>query len=221
MGFTRLPNGAVYGVFDDPPMCSESEKVKITEYVYAKTHHQKGGGKVSEKFLDLEYEFVKAADRVMELQDKVEGGLATEQDYADALVPFNEAALKVAVKRDRVAEFIMALEKESEHQKELAEKKVKRAKALANVAERIRNMVKYAFVSSGSKELKGNEWTFRLVDNSRPTLVIRNADSLPPECYMTEVVKKLDRAKVEEYIKAGVIGPDVAEYERGNHLRIT
>lgn len=173
------------------------------------------------KFIDIEMALVNAADEVMALQDKVEAGEASESDYDKALLPFRNAFAAAEEKRDSFAEMVKSCEANAKLQRDFAASKTKKAKAYENLAQRLKDLARFTMQATGSVELTGRHWKFRLAKNSKDTLTIKKQESLPPECFTTRIETDVDTEKVRELIEAGVIKPDVAMLERGEHLRLT
>jgi len=169
--------------------------------------------------IELETDLMRAADVVLALNDRLEAGESIpNEEYDSALVPFHEALTLAKHKRDRFAEFLLFLDKQQEFYADLASKNSRRAKALENLAKRLKSMVEFIIRTTDSNVLEGESRRMTLCNNSVETLVIKDESKLPERCW--KMVRTVDKDAVRAAVKNGSLEKDVAELVRGEHLRI-
>jgi len=169
--------------------------------------------------IELETDLMRAADVVLALNDRLDAGeTIPEAEYDAALVPFQDALTLAKHKRDRFAEFLLFLDKQQEFYSDLASKNNRRAKAVENLAKRLKSMVEFIIKTTDSNVLEGESRRMTLCNNSVETLVIKDESKLPDRCF--KMVRTVDKDAVRAAVKNGSLEKDVAELVRGEHLRI-
>ena len=109
---------------------------------------------------------------------------------------------------------------EAAMRKKMAEKLAKSAKALENNADRLQSRLKYCMEQMGVKELKGEYFTFKIVNNGgKQTLKIRDGVEVP-ESYK-RIILENDNDKIRKTLESGETLPFAYLEERGTHLRIS
>jgi Siphovirus Gp157 len=123
--------------------------------------------------LDRELDFL-----LEQIEDEIEeSGEASKQ----AMERFQLFCQAINVKVDRVGRYLAIMKTRAAHCKEEANRYAAPAKRAENKIARTESMVLYYLESHDLKQLEANDFTFRRQKNSQDSVIVRNAQALPPE----------------------------------------
>lgn len=127
-----------------------------------------------------------------------------------------QSSLDLSDKMDRYYFVMRDLEQKAALAKERAAEWTSIAKLHSNALERMQERVLYGLQELGVTEIAGREVTFKRQVNP-PKAVVNDESLIEPQYLKTEVVAKIDKAKIAADLKAG---KDVkgAHLERGERL---
>ena len=104
------------------------------------------------------------------------------------------------VKVDRIGRYLAIMRTRATHCKEEAARYAARAKRAENKIARTESMVLYYLESHNLKHLETDDFTFRRQKNSQDSIIVKNAQAVPPELNRFEL--KVDGPLYLEVIRA-------------------
>jgi hypothetical protein len=142
--------------------------------------------------LDRELDFL-----LERIEDEIEENGEASKDAMDRLQLFCQA---MNVKVDRIGRYLAVMKTRAAHCKQEATRYAARAKRAENKIARTESMVLYYLESHYLKQLETDDFTFRRQKNSQDSVIVRNAQALPPELNRYEL--KVDGPLYLEVIRA-------------------
>jgi hypothetical protein len=125
--------------------------------------------------LKLDYEL----DLLLEqIEDEIEESGEASKQAMDRLQLFCRA---MNVKVDRVGRYLAVMKTRAAHCKQEAARYAARAKRAESKIARTESMVLYYLESHDLKQLETDDFTFRRQKNSQDSVIVRNAQVVPPE----------------------------------------
>ena len=123
--------------------------------------------------LDRELDFL-----LERIEDEIEEKGEASREAMDRLQLFCEA---MNLKIDRIGRYRAAMGSRVTHCKREAIRYADRARRAEHKVERLEAMVLYYLESHDLKQIESDDFTFRRQRNSQDSVIIRNAQALPPE----------------------------------------
>jgi Siphovirus Gp157 len=123
--------------------------------------------------LDRELDFL-----LEQIEDEIEESGEASKEAMERLQLFCQA---MNVKVDRIGRYLAVMKTRAAHCKDEAARFVTRAKRAENKIARTESMVLYYLESHDLKQLKSDDLTFRRQKNSQDSVIVRNAQAVPPE----------------------------------------
>jgi hypothetical protein len=111
------------------------------------------------------------------IEDEIEENGEASKDAMDRLQLFCQA---MNVKVDRIGRYLAIMKTRGAHCKQEATRYATRAKRAENKIARTESMVLYYLESHDLKQLETDDFTFRRQKNSQDSVIVRNAQALPP-----------------------------------------
>lgn len=109
---------------------------------------------------------------------------------------------ELQIKQRNVAAYILNRQSDIEAMKQYKNNMDKRIKQAENQIDRLKNGLLWSLKKHGKNGLELPEIAIK-IKNNPPSVVINNADLIPPEYRRTKVEYVLDKNKIKESIKAG------------------
>jgi hypothetical protein len=125
--------------------------------------------------LTLDYELDLLLERI---EDEIEESGEASKEAMERLRLFCQA---MNVKVDRLGRYLAVMKTRAAHCKQEAARYAARAKRAENKIARTESMVLYYLVSHDLKQLETDNFTFRRQKNSQDSLIVRDAQAVPPE----------------------------------------
>jgi hypothetical protein len=123
--------------------------------------------------LDRELDFL-----LERIEDEIEENGEASKDAMDRLQLFCQA---MNVKVDRVGRYLAVMKTRATHCKQESARYATRAKRAENKIARTESMVLYYLESHDLKQLETDDFTFRRQKNSQDSVIVGNAQAVPPE----------------------------------------
>ena len=123
--------------------------------------------------LDRELDFL-----LERIEDEIEESGEASKEAMERLQLFCQA---MNVKVDRIGRYLAVMKTRAAHCKEEAARFATRAKRAENKIARTESMVLYYLESHDLKQLETDDFTFRRQKNSQDSVIVRNAQAVPPE----------------------------------------
>jgi hypothetical protein len=142
--------------------------------------------------LDRELDFL-----LEQIEDEIEESGEASKEAMDRLQLFCQA---MNVKVDRIGRYLAVMKTRAVHCKEEAARYAARAKRAESKIARTESMVLYYLESHDLKQLETDDFTFRRQKNSQDSVIVRNAQTVPPELNRYEL--KVDGPLWLEVIRA-------------------
>jgi hypothetical protein len=124
-----------------------------------------------------------------QIEDEIEESGEASKQAMDRLQLFCRA---MNVKVDRVGRYLAVMKTRAAHCKQEAARYAARAKRAENKIARTESMVLYYLESHHLKQLETDDFTFRRQKNSQDSVIVRDAQAVPPELNRYEL--KMDGA---------------------------
>jgi hypothetical protein len=131
------------------------------------------------------------------IEDEIEENGEASKDAMDRLQLFCRA---MNVKVDRIGRYLAVMKTRAAHCKQEAARYATRAKRVESKIARTESMVLYYLESHDLKQLETDDFTFRRQKNSQDSVIVRNAQAVPPELNRYEL--KVDGPLYLEVIRA-------------------
>jgi Siphovirus Gp157 len=132
-----------------------------------------------------------------QIEDEIEESGEASKDAMDRLQLFCRA---MNVKVDRIGRYLAIMKTRAAHCKQEAARYAGRAKRAESKIARTESMVLYYLESHDLKQLETDDFTFRRQKNSQDSVIVRNAQAVPPE--LTRYELKMDGAFYLDVIRA-------------------
>lgn len=129
-----------------------------------------------------------------------------DDEMSDALATVE---LKLPEKVDRYCGLLDRLDTDAERFKEKADKYLIAAKQITRLKEKLLSNVRNQMVANKLTELVGIDEKFRL-SGKTGKLVVEEGAAVPRSYFHSEVIQKLDSAKLKSDVQAGTIIPGVS-----------
>jgi hypothetical protein len=142
--------------------------------------------------LDRELDFL-----LERIEDEIEESGEASKEAMDQLALFCQA---MNLKIDRIGRYLAVMKTRAAHCKEEAARYAARAKRAEKKIARTESMVLYYLESHDLKQLETDDFTFRRQKNSQDSVIVRNAQVVPPELNRYEL--KMDGAFYLDVIRA-------------------
>jgi Siphovirus Gp157 len=142
--------------------------------------------------LDRELDFL-----LEQIEDEIEENGEASKDAMGRLQLFCRA---MNVKVDRIGRYLAVMKTRAAHCKEEATRYAARAKRAESKIARTESMVLYYLESHDLKQLETDDFTFRRQKNSQDSVIVRDAQAVPPELNRYEL--KVDGPLWLEVIRA-------------------
>jgi hypothetical protein len=142
--------------------------------------------------LDRELDFL-----LEQIDDEIEENGEASKEAMERLQLFCQA---MNVKVDRVGRYLSVMKTRAAHCKEEAARYAARAKRAENKIARTESMVLYYLESHDLKQLETDDFTFRRQRNSQDSVIVREAQAVPPELNRYEL--KMDGGFYLDVIRA-------------------
>jgi hypothetical protein len=123
--------------------------------------------------LDRELDFV-----LEQIEDEIEESGEASKEAMDRLQLFCQA---MNVKVDRIGRYLAVMKTRAAHCKQEATRYAARAKRAESKIARTESMVLYYLESHDLKQPESADFTFRRQKNSQDSVIVRNAQAVPPE----------------------------------------
>jgi Siphovirus Gp157 len=142
--------------------------------------------------LDRELDFL-----LEQIEDEIEESGEASKEAMERLQLFCQA---MNVKVDRIGRYLAVMKTRATHCKEEAARYAARAKRAESKINRTESMVLYYLESHDLKQLETDDFTFRRQKNSQDSVIVRDAQTVPPELSRYEL--KMDGAFYLNVIRA-------------------
>jgi hypothetical protein len=142
--------------------------------------------------LDRELDFL-----LERIEDEIAESGEASKDAMDQLQLFCQA---MSVKVDRIGRYLAVMKTRAAHCKQEAARYATRAKRAENKIARTESMVLYYLESHDLKQLETDDFTFRRQRNSQDSVIVREAQAVPPELNRYEL--KMDGGFYLDVIRA-------------------
>jgi Siphovirus Gp157 len=142
--------------------------------------------------LDRELDFL-----LEQIEDEIEESGEASKEAMERLQLFCQA---MNLKVDRIGRYLAVMKTRAAHCKEEAARYAARAKRAENKIARTESMVLYYLESHDLKQLETDNFTFRGQKNSLDSVIVRNAQAVPPELNRYEL--KVDGPLYLDVIRA-------------------
>jgi hypothetical protein len=142
--------------------------------------------------LDRELDFL-----LEQIEDEIEENGEASKDAMERLQLFCQA---MNVKVDRIGRYLTVMKTRAAHCKQEAARYATRAKRAENKIARTESMVLYYLERHALKQLESDDFTYRRQKNSQDSVIVRNAQAVPPELNRYEL--KMDGAFYLDVIRA-------------------
>jgi Siphovirus Gp157 len=123
--------------------------------------------------LDRELDFL-----LEQIEDEIEESGEASKEAMERFQLFCQA---MNVKADRIGRYLAVMKNRATHCKEEAARYAARAKRAESKIARTESMVLYYLESHDLKQLESDDFTFRRQKNSQDSVIIRDAQAVPPE----------------------------------------
>jgi len=142
--------------------------------------------------LKLDYEL----DLLLEqIEDEIEESGEASKEAMDRLQLFCQA---MNVKVDRIGRYLAVMKTRAAHCKQEAARYAARAKRAESKIARTESMVLYYLESHDLKQIETDDFTFRRQKNSQDSVIVRDAQAVPPELNRYELKVDVIRALPDE-----------------------
>jgi hypothetical protein len=142
--------------------------------------------------LDRELDFL-----LERIEDEIEESGEASKEAMERLQLFCQS---MNVKVDRIGRYLAVMKTRAAHCKQEAARYATRAKRAENKIARTESVVLYYLGSHDLKQLETDDFTFRRQKNSQDSVIVRNAQAVPPELNRYEL--KMDGAFYLDVIRA-------------------
>jgi hypothetical protein len=142
--------------------------------------------------LDRELDFL-----LERIEDEIAESGEASKDAMEQLQLFCQA---MSVKVDRIGRYLAVMKTRAAHCKQEAARYATRAKRAENKIARTESMVLYYLESHDLKQLETDDFTFRRQRNSQDSVIVREAQAVPPELNRYEL--KMDGGFYLDVIRA-------------------
>jgi hypothetical protein len=112
------------------------------------------------------------------IEDEIEENGEASKEAMDRLQLFCQA---MNVKVDRIGRYLAVMKTGAAHCKQEAARYANRTKRAENKIARTESMVLYYLESHNLKQIETNDFTFRRQKNSQDSVIVRDAQAVPPE----------------------------------------
>jgi hypothetical protein len=129
--------------------------------------------------LDRELDFL-----LEQIEDEIEENGEASKEAMDRLQLFCQA---MNVKVDRIGRYLAVMKTRAAHCKQEAARYAIRTKRAENKIARTESMVLYYLESHNLKQLETDDFTFRRQKNSQDSVIVRDAQAVPPELIRYEL----------------------------------
>jgi Siphovirus Gp157 len=144
--------------------------------------------------LKLDYELDLLLERI---EDEIEESGEASKEATERLQLFCQA---MNVKVDRIGRYLAVMKTRAAHCKQEAARYAARARRAENKIARTESMVLYYLEGHGLKQLETDDFTFRRQKNSQDSVIVRDAQAVPPELNRYEL--KVDGRLYLDVIRA-------------------
>ena len=142
--------------------------------------------------LDRELDFL-----LEQIEDEIEESGEASKEAMDRLQLFCQA---MNVKVDRIGRYLAVMKTRAAHCKQEAARYAARAKRAESKIARTESMVLYYLESHDLKQLETDDFTFRRQKNSQDSVIVRDAQAVPPE--LNRYALKMDGPLYLDVIRA-------------------
>jgi Siphovirus Gp157 len=142
--------------------------------------------------LDREFDFL-----LERIEEEIEENGEASKEAMDQLALFCHA---INVKIDRIGRYLAVMKTRAAHCKQEAARYAARAKRAESKIARTESIVLYYLESHDLKQLETDDFTFRRQKNSQDSVIVRDAQAVPPELNRYEL--KVDGPLYLEVIRA-------------------